>query len=425
MRENKAVSRESPRQRTLLILTQVYVPDPASVGQHMADAAAEMVRRGWRVVVLTARRGYDDPTVKYAARETIAGVEVRRLPLSSFGKKIFMLRILAAVLFMVQTVWRGIFTRRVECLLVSTSPPMCLLAALAIGSVRRAPIKFWVMDLNPDQLVALDQISPTSLPARAMDWFNRWILRRSSDIIALDRFMAERLNAKLDVSDKLTVLPPWPHEDHVEPIAHGENPFRKKYNLEGKIVFMYSGNHGIALPLATFLEAAVQFKDDTRAMFVFIGGGARKVEVTDTISKHHLTNMISLPYQPMSELRYSLSAGDVHLISIGDRMVGVIHPCKLYGAMAAARPLLLLGPRPCHASEIIERHEIGWRIVHGDVAGAVATIRTILSTSPQKLAEIGRRAQRIVSTQLSKDILCGKFCDVLEGEVNTTHASAV
>ena len=33
---------------TLLILSQVYVyvPDPASVGQHMADAAAAMARLG-------------------------------------------------------------------------------------------------------------------------------------------------------------------------------------------------------------------------------------------------------------------------------------------------------------------------------------------------------------------------------------------
>ena len=50
---------------TLLVLSQVYVPDPASVGQHMADAAQSMAARGYRVRVLTAGRGYDDPSVKY------------------------------------------------------------------------------------------------------------------------------------------------------------------------------------------------------------------------------------------------------------------------------------------------------------------------------------------------------------------------
>src|SRR5262245_21978165 len=100
----------SPSPKTLLVLSQVYPPDPASVGQHMADAAAEMARRGWRVVVLTSNRGYNDPSIKYKPREILDGVEVRRLPFSSFGKKHFALRILAAVLFMMQCIILGVFT---------------------------------------------------------------------------------------------------------------------------------------------------------------------------------------------------------------------------------------------------------------------------------------------------------------------------
>ena len=72
---------------TLLVLSQVYVPDPASVGQHMADAAQEMAHRGWRVVVLTSRTGYDDPAITYPAREVRQGVEIRRLSWASFGKR--------------------------------------------------------------------------------------------------------------------------------------------------------------------------------------------------------------------------------------------------------------------------------------------------------------------------------------------------
>ena len=48
--------------KRLLLVTQVYVPDPAAVGQYMADAAEEMVRQGWDVTVLTSGNGYDDPS---------------------------------------------------------------------------------------------------------------------------------------------------------------------------------------------------------------------------------------------------------------------------------------------------------------------------------------------------------------------------
>ena len=59
------MSKTSANRGTILLLTQVYVPDPASVGQHMHDATSELVRRGWGVNVLAANRGYDDPSRKY------------------------------------------------------------------------------------------------------------------------------------------------------------------------------------------------------------------------------------------------------------------------------------------------------------------------------------------------------------------------
>lgn len=396
----------------------------------MADAAAEMVRRGWRVKVLTSARGYNDPNIKYPPRETIDGVEVVRLPLSSFGKKSLPLRALAAVLFMLQTMWHGVFTRGLSrgrgAILVSTSPPMCIVAALVIRLARfgSTPIKFWVMDINPDQLISLGKISPDSAPARLMNFFNRWILRVSSDVIVLDKFMARTMNDKREVSAKLSVLPPWPHEDSVEPVAHADNPFRKQHGLDGKRVIMYSGNHGFALPLETLLKAAVRFKEDPRIAFVFIGDGVRKKEVEGAIREHTLTNMFSLPYQPLSTLRFSLSAADAHLVSVGNESVGTIHPCKIYGAMAVARPIVLLAPDPCHVSDLVkgergqeaEPHPapIGWMIPHGDTARAEAVIREIIDASPETLSAMGDRARRVVESSLSKSTLCGAFCDVLE-----------
>ena len=447
----------SSNRPTLLILSQVYVPDPASVGQHIADAAAEMVRRGWRVKVLTSARGYNDPSIKYPPRETIDGVEVVRLPLSSFGKKSLPIRALAAILFMLQTIVRGVFTRglsgppgRSGAILVSTSPPMCIVAALIIRFVRfgRVPIKFWVMDINPDQLISLGKIGAHSLPAKLMNFFNQRILAASSDVVVLDKFMARTMNDKLNVESKMTVLPPWPHEDSIEPIPHDKNPFRIRHGLNSPVsrtsdfplptshfkrVLMYSGNHGIALPLETFLKAAVRFKNDPRVAFLFIGDGVRKKEVEATIRDHSLTNMVSLPYQPLSTLRFSLSAADAHLVSVGNESVGTIHPCKIYGAMAVARPIILLAPNPCHVSDLVsgERGQndlragasrsdemqpgpIGWHIPHGDVDRAEQVIREIIEAPAEKLAAMGNRARHVVETQLSKPTLCGAFCDVLE-----------
>ena len=97
--------------RALLVICQVYEPDPAAVGQQVADVAREMARRGWRVVVYTSARGYEDPAIRYPRREERDGVTVRRLPLSSFGKRSLAVRLLGQTLFMAQAMFRGVWTR--------------------------------------------------------------------------------------------------------------------------------------------------------------------------------------------------------------------------------------------------------------------------------------------------------------------------
>lgn len=405
----------SDSRKTFLIISQVYVPDPASVGQHVADAAAELAKRGYRVVVYASARGYDDPSKKYPKRETLQGVEVRRLPLSSFGKSSIAVRLMAQWLFLIQAMVRGVLTRRLAGIMVSTSPPFCGFAGAVIGLLRGVPVKYWLMDLNPDQIVAMGTLKAGSLPVRVFDWFNRVILRRASDIVMLDRFMLDRVEKKgvAGVAAKTAIMPPWPHEDELQRIAHEDNPFRKKHGLEGKFVVMYSGNHSPANPIGTVLDAAEKLAGDERLVFMFIGGGGAKKDVEARIAKG-ARNIRSLPYQPLSEIKYSLSAADVHVVSIGDGVVGIVHPCKVYGAMAVSRPILLLGPNPCHVSDLIDRHKLGWHVSHGDVDGAVRVVKEMATTAPGELGAMGQRAAGVVSTELSKKTLCGRFCDVLE-----------
>ena len=411
------------RPTTFLIISQVYVPDPASVGQHIADAAAEMARRGYRVVVYASARGYDDPSRKYAKHEVLHGVEVRRLPMSSFGKSSIAARLIAQSIFLAQALARGIFTRRLGGVMVSTSPPFCGVAGAIISRLRGVPLKLWLMDLNPDQMIAMGKIGPRSMPVRVFDWINRMTYRQSRDVVVLDRFMLERANRKVDITKKAAVMPPWPHDDELQQIPHAENPFRQRNELGdgagGKFVVMYSGNHSPANPLATLLDAAERLQDDPRFVFMCIGGGAGKKEVDDRVARG-VRNIHSLPYQRLSEIKYSLSAADVHVVSVGNDVVGIVHPCKVYGAMAASRPILLVGPNPCHVSDLIEKHQIGWHIAHGDVDGALRVLREMVEMPRERLDEMGRKAAEVIQTSLSKSVLCGVYCDVMEAGVRKT-----
>jgi glycosyltransferase involved in cell wall biosynthesis len=416
--------RERPR-KNLLIISQTFVPDPASVGQHITDVALEMARRGHRVRVLASARGYEDASLRYPLRENLHGVEIRRIPLGSFGKKSLPLRVFGTASFMLQVLFRALFMPDLDAVFFSTSPPLVGIIACILHWVRRVPIAYWAMDLNPDQLVALGKLEPESAVARLLEAANRIILRESSLVIALDRFMADRLAPRgRGLREKTIVLPPWPHEDHMEVAPPGQNPFRARHALDGKFVVMYSGNHSPSNPLTTLLRAAVGLKHDPDLRFLFVGGGSGKREVEEVIARENPGNIVSLPYQPLAELGNSLSAADVHVVSLGEAMVGIIHPCKIYGAMAVGRPILYLGPRPSHVSDLLDRHAIGWQVSHGDVRGAIETIRMIRASGAPSLRHMGANAQSVMRQTLGQRALCSRIGDALD-ELLERRASQV
>ncbi len=398
------------RPKTFLFITQVYVPDPAAVGQHLADAAEELAKRGHRVVVYTSRQGYDDPAIQYPRRELLRGVDVRRIPFSSFGKSSIAVRVAGGLAFVAQAALRGLMIAGLDAVVVSTSPPMASLGAIVIGALRRVRVKYWVMDVNPDQAVALGQARPESFSVKAFDWLNGKILSRADDVIVLDRFMAKRINAKVETGSRLSILPPWPAEDPEEIVPHEGNPFRAEHVPAGRTVVMYSGNHGPSNPLRTLLQAAERVADEPRLLFMFIGGGVGKREVDEM----KLSSIVSLPYQPQSQLHHSLSAADVHVVTVGDLIPGIVHPSKVYGAMAVGRPILLIGPDENHVADILDGRNIGWHVQHGDVNEAERVLREIAAMPAPEIEAMGRRAREVMMSSGGKAGSVGRLCDVLE-----------
>ncbi len=411
--------------KRIVILSQVYVPDPASVGQHMHDFAAAMVRRGHEVIVYCSSRGYDDPSQRYPRHEVRDGVRIHRYSLPVFSKSNMLLRVFGSAWAQSALFFNALFTIGTDLIFFSTSPPLIGVTATVVAKLKRmfsfgkhVPRVYWAMDLNPDQLLAMKKLRAGSLLHRFLEAANKFIIRNADLTVPLDRFMEDRLKLDGRRPNDLLVMPPWPHERAETPLPHEQNWFRDKHGLQGKFVIMYSGNHSPANPLDTLLQASLAFKADDSIRFAFIGGGGAKKQVNEHIEKHSLKNFLSLPYQPLGDLKYSLSAADVHVVSLGSDMVGIIHPCKVYGSMAVGRPILFLGPKPSHVSDLIDQHQIGWHVAHGDVDGAISAIREMKTTDALKLASQGDRAQTALRSSLSQELLVERLCERVERLMN-------
>jgi hypothetical protein len=135
--------------------------------------------------------------------------------------------------------------------------------------------------------------------------------------------------------------------------------------------------------LDTLLEAAERLADRDEIAFCFVGGGSEFKKVQGHVRDRGLPNVRCLPYQPFEKLSASLSAADLHVVVMGDRYVGIVHPCKVYNVLAVGTPLLYIGPVESHVHDILSQAGSGaYAATHGDVDTVTANIlRAMRSTS--------------------------------------------
>lgn len=363
-----------------LLLNQTFYPDVAATAQHLADLALELRRRGHEVTVITSRRAYDDPSRRFAAREDWQGIDIRRVSGTGFGKGAKWKRALDFGTFYLRCLFETLRAGRVDVVVALTSPPLISVLGALLCRVRGGRLFYWVMDFNPDEAIAAGWLRAGSLVARVLEVFSRFSLRASHRVIALDRFMKHRIVAKGIAAEKVMVVSPWAHSGEVRFDQDGRDQFRQRHGLEDRFVVMYSGNHSPCHPLDTLMDAALALRDDESFRFFFVGGGSEHRRVDEHAREHGLTNIVCLPYQPLNELSGSLSAADAQVVVMGEGMVGLIHPCKIYNVLQVNAPVVVIGPAESHLGDLMTRlgdSPYCARVAHGDVDGLVAELRRL------------------------------------------------
>jgi glycosyltransferase involved in cell wall biosynthesis len=369
----------------ILILNQAFYPDVVSTAQHASDLAIALMRAGHQVTVVCNSRAYDDPRLRFPNRETWSGINIVRVRSTGFGKNSKWRRAVDFATFMASCAYRLWSLPRFDVIVAMTSPPLIsYIASLAVHG-RAHSLVCWSMDLNPDEAIAAGWLRDESLTARFLSRLLVHSLRRADRIIALDRFMKKRIEQKGIPAEKVVLVPPWSHDDRVRFDPTGRNEFRAIHKLCDKFVVMYSGNHSPCHPLETLLQAAERLADRKEIVFCFVGGGSEFRKVQERARDRGMRNVLCIPYQPIERLSASLSAGDLHVVVMGNKYVGIVHPCKIYNVLAANRAFLYIGPQESHVQDII--HHAGrdaYASAHGDVDGVVTNI--VLAMRQQEAA---------------------------------------
>ena len=109
-----------------------------------------------------------------------------------------------------------------------------------------------------------------------------------------------------------------------------------------------------------------------------------------------------------------LNALEVEIIDLFVQFSHILgHPCKIYNILSVAAPVLYIGPRPSHLSEILDRissdYPCAWA-AHGEVDRVVEQIQRLR----QQSAMTTRPAQPRLYAPFSKEALLPKLITELE-----------
>lgn len=357
----------------ILILTQVFYPDTVSVSQQISDLAFKLIKEGNAVTVFTSRYPYEEKFEKYISNEFINGVEVQRLFQTSFGKSNIFGRLWDFFSFYCSISFKVIFINRnnYDVIIGTTVPPLLSLIGVLIAKWKRMRFVYWIMDLQPELSISSGLIKNNSFIARLFTFLGNYIIRHSDTIISLDRFMTSYLISRGAKENSIRTIPVWPVMDEKFNGDRMSNPFRVQNNFGDKIVVMYSGNHAYVHPLDTLLEAALRLRSNSEFLFVFVGGGVKKKDVTKFKKKYLLENILQLPFQPRENIHNSLASSDIQVVILGEGQVGFTHPSKVYGALYVAKPILYIGPKKSHVGDILDNLSGNIFVEHGQIDSLV------------------------------------------------------
>ncbi len=397
---------------SVLFINQFYFPDHSATSQILQNLAEDLVEHGFNVSVLTGNAGYEGGRLSSCFVERRRGVLIRRVCSTRFGKKSGVGRMLDYITFHLSTALRLLFLPRYDIVITLTTPPLIAWTGVLAKRVKRSLFVSWIQDIYPEIGAALGILHPRS----SLFYFCRMVATHSAKAadrtVAVGEGMARRVVASGISKDRVVVIHNWADEGLIQPNSCTENLFLSKHGLTHKFVILYAGNFGLAHTFDTVLLAAERLQEMPDVEFVFVGSGRRKADIIHFASQHSLRNVSVYPYEPLESVPDLLNAGSVGLVTQSPESEGLMVPCKIYAIMAAAKPILYVGPPGSDAAQIVNRTACGYVVAPGDVDGIVQAVSE-LRTSKSACREMGEAGYRSFQDNFTRARAAERFVELL------------
>lgn len=404
---------------TILVLPGYYFPENVSSVHLDQDRDRSFVDYGYSVRVIAPRpcRGIPEETYKKYRRiktETLyeSKLEIIRFSMFKEGHNPFV-RALRYSFCWIKQLNRGLLSRDIDCVYLSSTPPIQGLLGVFIKKIKKVPFVYNLQDVFPDSLSGTGLAKEGGILWKIGASISNCIYRNSDRIIVISNDIKQNIIAKGVPAEKIDVVYNWVDENAVFPVADADNPLFDEFGISRNIFrVVYAGNLGNAQNIGLIMDAAAKMKDNPDVEFIIFGKGGMEDEIRGRIAVENLTNIKLLPLQPMERVPYVYSLGNVCVVACKPGLGGAAMPSKTWSIMACGSAVLANFDEG-ELKTIIERNECGVFTKAGDVDEFVSAIETLAST-PERCEKMGERGREFILKNLTKEVGTSKYVEVIK-----------
>jgi len=374
----------------ILVISQYFYPEQFRIN----DIAAEWVKRGYKVTVITGIPNY--PQGKYydgyglfkKRKDTYKGVEIIRIPLIPRGKSPITLALNYFSFAITGFFWKCFTKIKADYVFIFEVSPMTQ-ALLGVWYAKKlnVPCYMYVQDLWPESVEVAAGIHNKKV-LRQIGKMVDYIYKRCNTIFATSESFCKAIAARGIDENKLVYWPQYAEDFY--------KPSKIKSNLipqDGIINITFAGNIGTAQGLEALPEAAVFLKNENiKVRFNIVGDGRNKEFLLKQITEKQVQdyfNIVSL--QPAESIPSILAASDAAFVSFqNDKLYAMTIPAKLQSYMACGIPII--GSVIGESKNIIDLSGCGLTSDVGNAKQLVEQIKLFISKSPAERIRMGENA---------------------------------
>jgi putative colanic acid biosynthesis glycosyltransferase WcaI len=400
-----------PRSR-ILVLNQYYRPGVEATANLLADLCEELAKH-YDVTVVTGKlREHED----LPSDEMINGVRVLRTRSTAFDRTQLHHRALNYVSYLADSLVRSVSIARPQLVVCMTDPPIVGDLGVAVARRFRAPLLVISEDVFPEIATELGRLTNPALIG-VLRRLVGFYLQRADHVVAIGERMRERLIEKGAAADRITVIPNWVDASTIRP-GPRDNAWSREQGLTDRFVVMHSGNVGHAQNLDNLVYATTYLRDLDDLAVPIIGFGARHAEVTALANRLEADRLRFLPYQPRGVLSESLGSAHVHYVGLAKGLSGFVVPSRLYGILAAGRPVIVAADADSETARLVNEVECGV-VVPPDRPDLIAAAIRDAHEGRYDLDEQGRRGREYVEREADRPVALARYRTLVDSLVRT------